>query len=260
MTLHRLNAIELDNVLIEAGFPKIDVAGTTSPAGLFIRRTAWAKAMAESGGFYDITSLEPNPNGSIDWGLFQINDKAHKADIGEEGWSHILEPVYNAHLAYDMTQGGKNWSSWGLGLAGWAGSLHDSNIEAWVQIQSAFKKQYDAYPGAIAQAKADAELPGVHLAYLHYGMGGSAQPAKKPDIIRYQNALRVYLTLHLSSGAVAVLNPNGATGYYGHETENMTAAVYRHKAKETNNLSWLKPPITEPGAGMLGVIGLRPVS
>lgn len=247
--LHKLNAVELDDILVKAGFPIIDAPGTTSPSGLYIRRTAWAKAMAESGGYYDITSLEPNPNGSIDYGLFQIND-VHRAGIGEEGWTHILEPVYNAHLAYTWTGGGKNWSTWGLGLSGWAGSLHESNLEAWVQIQAVFKKHYDAYPAAIAQAKADAQLPGVHLALLKYGL-------RNPDVKTYQNALRVYLSLH---GILGNLNPDGATGYYGTQTKAMTTAVYRHKAKETGNISWLKGDLTTPGPGMLTIIGLRPVT
>ena len=61
MALHKLDALALDKVLIGAGFPKDDLPTTTSPTGLYRRRTAWAKAMAESGGFYDIIG-GPNPN------------------------------------------------------------------------------------------------------------------------------------------------------------------------------------------------------
>lgn len=246
MVLHRLDALELDNVLIEAGFPKDDVPTTTSPSGLYRRRTAWAKAMAESSGYYDIIG-GPNPDGSYDYGLFQINEKVHRPGIGEAGWAKILDPVYNASLAASWSNGGANWGTWGLGLTGWAGSLHDSNLAIWQLIQDIFQKWYDRYPADIAAARAVAEAPAVTLANLKPG-------TSHPDIKLYQKHLRLFLAKRNWLGD---LNPSGMTGYYGLETRRMTQAVYNYKAAVTRDLSWLRGDLTTPGRKMLGEIGLR---
>ena len=248
MALHKLDALALDKVLIGAGFPKDDLPTTTSPTGLYRRRTAWAKAMAESGGFYDIIG-GPNPNGSYDYGLFQINEGVHRAGLGEANWAKILDPAYNASLAYSWTKQGADWSTWGLGMSGWAGSLHDSNPEAWAMIQQAFQRWYDRYPAEIAAAQAVASLVGVHLSNLVLGV-------RHPDVVIYQNALRAYLTKINKLGS---LNPSGATGYYGGETQNMTKAVYSYQAAVTHDLGWLKGDLTTPGPKMLNVIGLKAI-
>jgi hypothetical protein len=248
MALHKLDALALDNILITAGFPKFDVASTTSPAGLFRRRTAWAKAMAESGGYYDIIG-GPNPNGSYDYGLFQINEDVHRKGIGEAGWAKILDPVFNASLAYSWSKQGADWSTWGLGLNGWAGSLHDTNPEAWSMIQQAFQRWYDKYPAEIEAAKATANLPGVSITNLKYGL-------RNGDVLTYQRALRTFLT---SVNKLGTLNPSGATGYYGTETQRMTDAVYRYQAAVTHDLGWLRGDLTTPGPKMLNVIGLKAV-
>ena len=247
MTLHRLDALELDNVLIKVGFPNPDVATTTSPEGLFRRRTAWAKAMAESSGYYDIIG-GPNPNGSYDYGLFQINEAVHRKGIGENGWAKILEPEFNASLALQWSNGGANWSTWGLGKLGWAGSLFRSDPATWQLIQDIFKKWYDRYPKDIADAKAAAAMPKVSLSNL--------KPGKRNDDVKtYQDALRRFL---IAKGRdVAKLNPSGATGFYGKETRAMTDAVYRYQAAVTRDLSWLRGDLTTPGPKMLNVIGLR---
>lgn len=248
MVLHRLDALELDNVLIEAGFPKVDVPTTTSPAGLYRRRTAWAKAMAESSGYYDIVG-GPNPNGSFDYGLFQINEQVHRPGIGEAGWAKILDPVYNASLAAQWSNGGANWGTWGLGMTGWAGSLYDSNLSMWQLIQDIFQKWYDAYPKAIADAKAVADAPKVSLSNLKPG-------TRHDDIKLYQQQLRRFLAKRNRLGE---LNPSGMTGFYGTETRRMTEAVYRYQATVTRDQGWLRGDLTTPGAKMLGVLGLRSV-
>lgn len=248
MTLHKLDALQLDKVLIQAGFPEPDVATTVSPAGLFRRRTAWAKAMAESGGYYDIIG-GPNPNGSYDYGLFQINEEVHREALGEANWAKILDPAYNASLAFTWSNHGADWGTWGLGLNGWAGSLHDTNLEAWSMIQTAFRKWYDRYPADIAAAQAIDSLPGVLLRNLVPGM-------RNTDVLTYQRSLRAFLT---KVNRLDSLNPSGATGYYGKETRAMTDAVYRYEAAVTHDLSWLRGDLTVPGPGMLKVIGLRAI-
>jgi hypothetical protein len=250
MALHPLDALALDNVLIAAGFPKFDVASTTSPSGLYRRRTAWAKAMAESGGYYDIIG-GPNPNGSYDYGLFQINEAVHRKGLGEENWAKILDPEYNASLAYSWSKQGADWSTWGLGLNGWAGSLHDTNPEAWSMIQQAFYRWYDKYPAEIAASQIIATMPGVHLSNLKFGVG-----PKNPDVTAYQTALRKFLT---KINKLGTLNPHGVTGYYGVETQRMTDAVYRYQAAITHDLGWLRGDLTTPGPKMLNVIGLKAI-
>jgi hypothetical protein len=246
MTLHKLDALALDQALIEAGFPDPDYPTTTSPVGLYRRRTAWAKAMAESGGYYDIVG-GPNPNGSYDYGLFQINESVHRPGIGEADWAKILEPAFNASLAFKWTGGGSNWGTWGLGLTGWAGNLHDSNLEAWSMIQAAFQRWYDRYPADIAAARDALTRPAVHLALLRYGL-------RNNDVLVYQRALRAFLA---KVGRLGTLNPNGATGYYGNETKAMTEAVYRYQAAVTHSLGWLRGDLTTPGPGMLAAVDLR---
>lgn len=248
MATNKLDALKLDQTLVAAGFPATDYAGTTSPVGLYVRRTAWAKAMAESGGYADIVG-GPNPNGSFDYGLFQIND-VHRPGLGEANWAKILDPVYNASLAWQWTGSGRNWSTWGLGLSGWAGSLHETNLEAWSMIQQVFQKWYDRYPADIAAAKAVEGLPGVHLSNLKYGVKNN------DDVRTYQRSLRAFLT---KVGRLGNLNPSGVTGNYFTETEAMTEAVYRYQAAVTHDLGWLRGDLTTPGPKMLNVIGLKAI-
>lgn len=254
--LHRLDAYKLDELLKRAGFPEPDVAATTSPAGYFCRRSAWAKAMAESGGYEDIIG-GPNPNGSYDYGLFQIND-IHRAELIKTGeWGPVvpqpgqgvLDAEVSAKIVLRWTGGGKNWSTWGLGLSGWAGSLHESNYANWLQIQNAFDTWYARYPSWVAEAKYAATATTVVLKNL-------VPNARNNDVKIYQNHLRTYL---ISKGILGTLNPSGATGFYGSETKAMTTAVYRYVAKTTGENAWLRGDLTTPGPKMLAKIGLKAV-
>jgi hypothetical protein len=246
MTTHKLDALELDKLLAQAGFPDPDVALVISPAGNYCRRSAWAKAMAESGGYYDIIG-GPNPNGTYDYGLFQFNE-IHKNDPDID-WSRILEPLYNAQICARWSKQGKDWSSWGIGTSGWAGNLKVSNPAAWQMIQDSYRKWYDLYPSYIAAAKEALLLTPVTLANLKPGL-------RNPDVTVYQTALRKFLSDRKILGA---LNPSGVTGYYGTETKNMTKAVYAYLAKTTGRSSWLNGDTTTPGPSMLTKIGLRSV-
>jgi hypothetical protein len=245
MTLHKLDAYELDELLKTAGFPAEDVPGTTSPVGLLQRRSAWAKAMAESGGYFDIIG-GPNPNGTFDYGLFQINE-IHKADKAID-WTKILDAKYNAAIAARFTGGGKDWSSWGLGMSGWAGSLYVSNNAAWVQVQTSFKKWYDRYPADVAAAKAIADLPKVKLENLVPGTTYNA------DVRTYQGRLRMFL---VANGVVTRPSAVLLDGIYGANTKKFTEAAYRYLAAKENKTSWLRGDLTTPGASLLVKLGLR---
>ena len=246
MTLHRLDAYELDELLKTAGFPADDVAGTTSPAGLYQRRSAWAKAMAESGGYYDIVG-GPNPNGTFDYGLFQINE-IHKADKSID-WTRILDAKYNASIAARFTGQGKDWSSWGLGMSGWAGSLYTSNNASWLQIQAAFKKWYDRYPADVAEAKRIALLPKVSLANLVPG-----NHSLQTKI--YQVALQKFLWYNKVIARPDMVDTNAT---YNQNTKTYTEVAYRYLAKVDKKTSWLKGDLTTPGPAFLARIGLKSV-
>ena len=77
---------------------------------------AWAVAKKESGG----RPLAFNGNldtGDSSFGLFQINmlgalgpDRRNKFELSSN--AELLNPVLNAQIAYHMSDGGKDWSSW----------------------------------------------------------------------------------------------------------------------------------------------------
>ena len=71
-------------------------------------REAWAIAMRESNG-------KPTQISSgVDHGLFQFN----RPSWGGKPWWNtqmLLTPVYNAKIAYQLSDGGKNWQPWGMG-------------------------------------------------------------------------------------------------------------------------------------------------
>lgn len=123
---------ELHDVLANAGF---------SGDAL---RTAWALARRESGGRPDAVS-KPNSNGTIDHGLFQIND-VHRGSWID--FSRLSDPQYAAQVAYRMSDGGKDFSAWGLGSSGWAGHLQRTAPATYAELQQRFASWYAKYPFA----------------------------------------------------------------------------------------------------------------
>ena len=228
----RLDAFELDQLL--------QVAGFTDPAA---RQTAWAVAMRESRGTVDIVG-GPNSDGSFDWGLFQIND-VHSLDKTLD-WRLILEGVYNAQVAFDWTDGGADWSTWGLGDTGWAGHLKRTDPAVWERIRAATAEQWEAYPAALAEAIELRKRPVVDMAQLVPGRRGDS-------VLLYQQHLRRFLK---KAGInVDTLNPAGATGFYGTQTKALTRAAYLHLAKI--NPQWGRGDLTTPGPSLVSRIGLR---
>lgn len=69
--------------------------------------TGIAVALAESGGSTTVTNV--NSNGSVDYGLFQINS-VHQEILGAINWR---DPVQNAGAALAVYEGaGNSWSPW----------------------------------------------------------------------------------------------------------------------------------------------------
>lgn len=238
MTLHRLDALQLDNVLKTAGFTNDED-----------RRIAWALAMRESSGYYDVIG-GPNGNGTYDYGLFQINE-LHKNNENID-WSLVLTAAENAKFAYYLTKGGHNYSAWGLPnddgtVTGYAASLKKNSPETFDLYYSRWKKWYDAYPSSLAAAKALQTAGVVSLVNLR-------KWTRNADIKDYQLALRIALTKWVGSATVNTLNPSGATGYFGDQTIAMTKRAYLEAQKRqllltpTNN--------TVPNTALCKVLGL----
>lgn len=79
-------------------------------------RTAWAVAMKESNG-RPIAHNDDTSTGDNSYGIFQINmlgdlgaDRREKFNLQSN--KELFDPVTNAKIAYHMTGGGQDWSSW----------------------------------------------------------------------------------------------------------------------------------------------------
>lgn len=69
--------------------------------------TAVAVSFAEDGG-HDPQATNTNSDGSVDRGLWQINNKAHPNYSDE----YVFDPQNNAEAAYAISSGGKDWTPW----------------------------------------------------------------------------------------------------------------------------------------------------
>lgn len=99
---------ELKAILYEAGFRGKNL------------KEAWAVAMKESTG--RPRSHNDNPNtGDYSHGLFQINmigslGPARLKQYNLDSNKDLFNPLTNAKIAFQMSNGGKNWSGWnGIG-------------------------------------------------------------------------------------------------------------------------------------------------
>lgn len=79
-------------------------------------RTAWAVAMKESNG-RPIAYNNNTNTGDNSYGIFQINmlgdlgaDRREKFNLQSN--KELLDPVTNAKIAYHMSNGGADWTSW----------------------------------------------------------------------------------------------------------------------------------------------------
>lgn len=101
---HKLTDTELVELLSAVGFKGQDL------------KEAWAVAKKESNG----RPLAHNGNantGDNSWGMFQINmigelGEDRRDKFGLESNAELLDPVVNAQIAYHMSDGGQDWSSW----------------------------------------------------------------------------------------------------------------------------------------------------
>ena len=102
-------------------------------------RVAWAVAMKESRG-HPTSHNNTISTGDNSYGLFQINmigslGKDRLALFNERFGmlkpSELFDPVTNVQVVYYMTQGGTDWSSWGLGPNAYDGTAGEHLITKW---------------------------------------------------------------------------------------------------------------------------------
>lgn len=100
----RLTATELKDILKLAGFRGEAL------------RLAWGTAMKESTGRPMAHNRNSN-TGDNSYGLFQINmigslGPARLEQYNLDNNNDLFDPLTNARIAYQMSNGGKNWSAW----------------------------------------------------------------------------------------------------------------------------------------------------
>lgn len=71
---------------------------------------AVAVALAESGG--NPLSVDHDPNGTTDYGLWQINWPTHMGVVGITAPATLFVPLDNAEAAYVISGHGANWQPW----------------------------------------------------------------------------------------------------------------------------------------------------
>jgi hypothetical protein len=102
-------------------------------------RVAWAVAMKESRG-HPTSHNNTISTGDNSYGLFQINmigglGKDRLALFNEKFGmlkpTELFDPVTNVQVVYYMTEGGTDWSSWGLGPNAYDGTPGEHLITKW---------------------------------------------------------------------------------------------------------------------------------
>ena len=99
-------------------------------------KVAWAVAMKESHG--NPLSHNFNPRtGDNSYGMFQINLygalKARVSQYGLTSAADLYNPVTNAKIAFQMTSGGRNWGSWGVGRNSYNGGVSTGVVQYWLK-------------------------------------------------------------------------------------------------------------------------------
>lgn len=75
-------------------------------------RVAYAICMAESGGVASKDNAGLNRDGSVDYGLMQIN--SIHADMVGGDLESLRNPQVNVRIAYSLSKGGKDWTPWSV--------------------------------------------------------------------------------------------------------------------------------------------------
>lgn len=97
-------------------------------------REAWAISMRESHGH--ARAISP----TNDYGLFQFNKHAHR---DADWWSDkdLLDPAYNASVAYRISEAGRTWYPWDISGKGQHLGRYSSR-----SVYNVYMKRYSEYP------------------------------------------------------------------------------------------------------------------
>lgn len=125
-------------------------------------RRMWSIAMRETGGTGDPNSVNRrNRNGSVDYGLFQINDLLGQGDgagkradmsiMRKNDWSmeDLFDPNKNFAVMMHMSKYGQDLSAWGVhnpdgSLTGWAKHLGEAKVKQFEKALYSYWDQFDA--------------------------------------------------------------------------------------------------------------------
>lgn len=101
-------------------------------------KTAWAVAMRESNG-RPVAHNDNVNTGDNSYGIFQVNmigslgaDRREKFGLAAN--TDLFDPVTNAKIAFHMSKGGTDWSSWGLGPNAYDGTAAEPSITRWLPL------------------------------------------------------------------------------------------------------------------------------
>jgi len=100
-------------------------------------KTAWAVVKRESNG----RPLAHNGNtntGDNSYGIFQINmigtlGENRRNKFGLDSNKQLFDPVTNAEIAFHMTSGGSDWSSWDIGSEAYNGGVNEPAFYKWLK-------------------------------------------------------------------------------------------------------------------------------
>ena len=133
---------------------------------------AWAIAMKESGGQpWQVGDNSGYGNSTKDWGLFQINDRAHADRVRAHGWSweDMKDPDKNFQIFMEISGNGSNYSAWGIPnpngqVTGWAAHLQSTNSSFYQQNLGNFNKYISQFRNSGYAAAAGSQSQGADAA------------------------------------------------------------------------------------------------
>ena len=99
-------------------------------------KVAWEVSMKESHGNPRARNNNPR-TGDNSYGMFQINLygplKSRISQYKLTSASDLYDPVTNARIAFQMTSGGDNWGSWGVGRNSYNGGVSTNVVQYWLK-------------------------------------------------------------------------------------------------------------------------------
>ena len=122
--MHKLTSTQLYDLLRLTGFKGNAL------------KVAWAVAMKETHGNPLAHNYNPR-TGDNSYGMFQINLYGSLKDrVGLfklRSASDLYNPVTNAKIAFQMSSGGRNWGSWGVGRNSYNGGISTGVVQYWLK-------------------------------------------------------------------------------------------------------------------------------